>query len=101
MTIELAKVDFVNDLFSMILPDGSSLVLNTVNESFLAEGIEEECVVKAINIEVITEDGEVITCPCVIGLSNDLMQISTEYAEYEGEVLTPDNMEYCTIEIYE
>ena len=98
MTIDLSKVEFVNDFFTVTLPDGNLLVLNKVDEDFMADDIE--CIVKAINIEV-QKDGEYVTCPCVIGLGNDIMQINTEYKEYEGEVLTPENMGYCTIEVYE
>lgn len=98
MTIDLSKIEFNNDFFSVTLPDGSLLVLNKVDEDFTAD--EEECVVKAINIEIQKEE-EYITCPCIIGLGNDILQINTDYKEYEGEVLTPDNMGYCTIEVYE
>lgn len=98
MIIDLSKVTFNNDFFSTMLPDGSMLVLNKVDEDFLADG--EECIVKSINVEIQTDDS-VIACPCVIGLGNELMQINTEYKEYEGKVLNPDNMGYCTIEVYE
>lgn len=98
MIIDLSKVTFTNDFFSTMLPDGSMLVLNKVDEDFLSG--TAECIVKAINIEIQSED-EAISCPCVIGLGNDLMQINTDYKEYEGKVLTPDNMMYCTIEVYE
>lgn len=99
MVVELAKAEFVNDFFSVMLPDGGLLVLNKVDEDFLSDGAE--CIIKTVNIEVQDVDGNVTSCPCVIGLGNDLMQINTAYKEYEGEVLTPDNMVYCTIEVYE
>lgn len=99
MIIELSKVNFVNDFFTTMLSDGSILVLNKVDEDFLSGGAE--CIVKAVNIEIQQTDDTVVSCPCVIGLGNDLMQINTEYTEYEGKVLTPDNMAYCTVEIYE
>ena len=98
MTINLDSVEFVNDFFSATLPDGSLLVLNIVDEDFLSDDVE--CIVKSLNVEI-QRDDEIISCPCVIGISNELMQINTEYKEYEGKVLTPDNMEYCTIEVYE
>jgi hypothetical protein len=101
MIIELAKVIFTNDLFSTMLPDGGYLVLNKIDESLLAEEDTEACDIKAINVEMLDVEGNTVDCPCVIGLSNDKMEIRTEHKEYEGEVLTPDNMEYCTIEIYD
>lgn len=100
MVIDLAKVEFTNDLFLASLPNGKTLVLNAVNESLLPVGAIEETEIKAINIELRDIEGGVITCPVAIGLGNEYMQINTEYKEYEGDVLTPDNMMYCTIEIY-
>ena len=99
MIVELSKVVFTNDFFTTMLPDGSLLVLNKVDEDFLAGGAE--CVIKAINIEIQQTDNTVVSCPCVIGLGNELMQINTEYKEYEGKVLTPENMAFCTVEVYE
>lgn len=99
MLINLDKAVFTNDFFTSQLPDGSLLVLNKVDEDFLSDGTE--CVVKAVNIEIQDTEENIISCPCVIGLGNELMQITTEYKEYEGEVLTPENMVYCTIEVYE
>lgn len=99
MLINLDKAVFTNDFFASQLPDGSLLVLNKVDEDFLSDGAE--CIVKAVNIEIQDTEGNIISCPCVIGLGNELMQITTRYKEYEGEVLTPENMVYCTIEVYE
>lgn len=99
MTIDLAKVKFTNDFFSTSLPDGSVLVINKVDEDFITG--DNECIVKALTIEVQQDEDTIISCPCVIGLSNDLLEIKTAYTEYEGEVLTPENMLYCTIEVYE
>lgn len=101
MTVDLSKVEFVNDFFSTRLPDGGTLILNMVDEDFIAEGTNEECIVKAINIAVYDYEGNAVECSCVIGLGNDVLQINTDYKEYEGKVLTPDNMAYCTIEIHE
>ena len=100
MTIELAKVEFVNDMFMTMLPDGGYLILNKVDEDFITENAEK-CQVKVINVKLLDINMNTIDCPCAIGLSNDKMGIATKYKEYEGEVLTPDNMEYCTIEIYD
>lgn len=101
MLIELSKVDFTSDFFSAMLPDGSYLVLNRLDESFVKEGETEEFVIKSINVEIQDIEGNVTKCPCIIGMSNDLMEIKTDYKEYEGTVLSPDNMAYCTIEVYE
>jgi hypothetical protein len=98
MIIELDKVTFVNDFFSTMLPDGKYLVLNKIDESIKVENEESE--IKCINISI-QDDEEEIACPCVIGIDNDLLIIKTEYKEYEGKVLTHENMGFCTIEVYE
>lgn len=99
MTIDLAKTIFVNDIFSTRLPDGGTIVLNTVNEDIQA--YTEEQKIKGLNINIYSVDGELIDCPCVIGMGNELMEIRTDYKNYEGQMLTPDNMVFCTIEIHE
>lgn len=101
MTIELSKITFDNDFFSVVLPDGNELVLNKVDEDFVDSTTGEHCVVRNINVAIVDEDGNFVDCPCTIGLSDDIMEIQTNHKQYEGEVLTPDNMEYCTIEVYE
>lgn len=101
MTIELSKITFDNDFFSIVLPDGNELVLNKVDEDFIPSSSGTNCVVRSINVAMVDEEGNFIDCPCTIGMSNDIMEIKTDYKQYEGEVLTPDNMMYCTIEVYE
>lgn len=101
MTIELSKVVFDNDFFSVVLPDGNELVLNKVDEKFTSPATNTDCVVRSINVAMVDEEGNFIDCPCTIGMSNDIMEIKTDYTQYEGEVLTPDNLMYCTIEVYE
>lgn len=99
MVIDLSNVEFENDFFSTILPDGSILVLNKVDENLALDNLSAE--IKAVNIEIQTDEDTVISCPCIIGMNNDYLSIDTAYTEYEGEVLTSDNMKYCTIQIYE
>lgn len=101
MTIDLAKVEFVNDMFSTMLPEGNMIVLNLVDESITSSAYTGEQKIKGININIYDIYGNIIDCPCVIGLGNEIMQINTDYKEHEGEMLTPDNMVYCTIEVYE
>ncbi len=101
MIIELDKVVFTNDIFSTMLPNGNYIVLNKIDEDFTAEGFEGESIVTAVNIELVDVEGNSIPCPTAIGLGNELMQIKTDYKEYEGDVLSPYNMAFCTIEIYD
>lgn len=100
MTIVLSEVTFENDFFSSTMPDGSTLVLNRIDESMKHEDGNMD--LSAITILVIdTETGDNILCSPVIGLGNDRLVLSTEYEEYLGKVLNEDNMQYCTIEIPE
>ena len=99
MIINLAEVDFVNDFFSTMLPDGNTLVLNKITESIGLDGVDYP--INGINIEIIDAEGNLVECPNVIGVEGDVMTIHTEHKEYEGEVLLPDNLAYCTIEVYE
>ena len=78
MLIELSEVIFENDFFNVDLPNGS------VFTSFDEYGNEEY-----------------MRCPCAIGLGNDILIIKTDYPEYEGKVLTSENMRFCKIEVYE
>lgn len=100
MTLFLDNVVFDNDFFTIDTPDGSLLTLNQVNESLLDLN-DDKAEIKVINIEVQKTDGEILKCPCIIGLGNDILEVRTEYKDLEGETLTSDNMKYCVIEIYE
>lgn len=100
MLIDLSKISFVNDFYSTLIPSGGTLLMNKIDEAFI-DANDNEVVIKNINIEIISVEGEVTKCPCVIGLGNDLMQINSEYKEYEGKVLTSENISVCTLEVYE
>jgi hypothetical protein len=99
MIINLAETEFENDIFTAMLPDGSTMTLNKLDEK-LDDGAEG-CIIQGINIEIEDTEGNLITCPCVIGMGNEFMQITTDYTQYEGEELTPSNMAFCQIEVYE
>lgn len=99
MTIDLSLISFERDFFTTSLPDNSTLVLNRIDESIaFAEKGEE--IIKRINIQVISEDElSYKSCSSVIGLGDDLIKITTYYAEYKGKILTEENMKYCKIEV--
>lgn len=103
MIIDLSEVAFENDFFNVDLPDGSVLTLNKIDEDMATEDMSTR--LDRINLQLtsFSEDGEesYTDCPCAIGLGNDILIIKTDYTEYEGKVLTSENMRFCTIEIYE
>lgn len=104
MIIDLSQVTFYNDYYSATLEDGSNLFLNRIDESLAVttESFRNSTTtvtdIKGINVAIVSYDEETFyPCPCIIGLGNDLMEIRTDYTEYEGVELTEDNMKYCTI----
>lgn len=98
MTVNMSEIEFTYDFFSMPLPDGSTLILNNVDENIESNGTETA--IKAINIVVAKEDGsENVYCSPVIGMTNEYFTITSAYSEYLGKVLDSDNMQYCTMEI--
>lgn len=104
MTINLSEIDFVNDFFSVNTPDGDELILNKIDESLTISTRASNAVLEInnINVEIRKSDGSYIKCPCVIGMGNDYIHIDTEYKkDFEGAVLTSENMKYCTMTVYE
>lgn len=104
MILNLNEIDFVNDFFSISTPDGNQLILNKIDESLTISSRASNAVLEInnINIELRKRDDSFVKCPCVIGMGNEYIHIDTEYKEdFEGAVLTSDNMKYCTINVYE
>ena len=103
MLIDLGKVVFENDFFNVDLPNGSVLTLNKLDEAIATD--DSTVKIDRVNLQITSfdEDGneEYMRCPCAIGLGNDILIIKTDYPEYEGKVLTSENMRFCTIEVYE
>lgn len=99
MIINLAEVTFINDFFTIGIPDGGLLILNKLNESLLTDDMSV-LEVNRINIEVSYSD-RVRKCSSVIGMGNDLLQIKSAYSDLIGSVLTEETMDKCEIEVYE
>lgn len=101
MTVDLSSITFENDFATISLADGSYIVLNSLNESFNSTDGSVE--IKRINIEKVTyddDDNEIRTpCTSVIGLSDDNVNIKTDFTQLEGNTLNEDNMIYCTLEV--
>ena len=101
MEIYLKDVIFENDFFTIGTPDGGTLRLNKIDEKLNVSVLLKDVEINRINIEYESSEGIVTLCSSVIGLSNNLMEIQTNNRELEGEVLTAENMQYCTIVVYE
>lgn len=101
MEIYLKNVTFENDFFTIGTPDGGTLRLNKIDEKLNVSVLLKDVEINRINIEYESSEGTVTLCSSIIGLSNNLMEIQTNNRELEGEVLTAENMQYCTIVVYE
>ena len=101
MEIYLKDVILENDFFTIGTPDGGTLRLNKIDEKLNVSVLLEDVEINRINIEYESSEGTVTLCSSIIGLSNNLMEIQTNIRELEGEVLTAENMQYCTIVVYE
>ena len=101
MEIYLKDVILENDFFTIGTPDGGTLRLNKIDEKLNVSVLLKDVEINRINIEYESSEGTVTLCSSIIGLSNNLMKIQTNNRELEGEVLTAENMQYCTIVVYE
>ena len=101
MEIYLKDVILENDFFTIGTPDGGTLRLNKIDEKLNVRVLLKDVEINRINIEYESSEGTVTLCSSIIGLSNNLMEIQTNIRELEGEVLTAENMQYCTIVVYE
>lgn len=101
MEIYLKDVTLENDFFTVGTSNGGTLRLNKIDEKLNDNTLLEDVEINRINIEFESYEGIVTLCSSVIGLSNNLMVIQTNIRELEGEVLTAENMQYCTIVVYE
>lgn len=97
MTINLSEVTFSYDFATIPLARNGTLILNKINESLTYE--EDTVDIKGINLIVLTDDGEEILYPSVIGTSNEYFSLLTKHTEYMGKTLNSENIQYCTLEI--
>ena len=101
MEIYLKDVILENDFFTIGTPDGGTLRLNKIDEKLNVSVLLKDVEINRINIEYESSEGIVTLCSSIIDLDNNLMKIQTSVKELEGEVLTAENMQYCTIVVYE
>ena len=103
MLIDLGEVVFENDFFNVDLPNGSVLTLNKIDEDIATD--DSTVKIDRVNLQITSFDEagneEYMLCPCAFFLCNYFFFIYSDYPEYEGKVLTSENMRCCTIEVYE
>ena len=99
MIIDLDGVTFNNDIAYISCENGSTLILNKLEEAIEFEGVTSN--VRNINVAVLDINDVYHSCDLAIGLSNDLIRIFSEHSELEGDVLTVDNLSLCKIEVFD
>lgn len=98
MIIDLSQIEFFYDFYSLPLPSGDTLILNSVDENFTIDNVDTE--IKCINLVVALEDGSAsYSVPSIIGMKNQFFTLNTDYTEYEGKRLNIDNIKYCKLEV--
>lgn len=111
MILDLSQIEFQNDFFTFDLPDGSVIVFNRISEDLVASmntrSVDlSKADIHRVNIQVTKYDDygnitEVVSTSDVIGFSDIMYRITTEYTQYEGSTLTEENMKFCKLEYYE
>ena len=105
MTYNLGEITFSNDLYFIERSDGSTVVINKLDEEMLVEYeqdleiIKEECDLDVVNISVVKTDGLQEITSNIIGLETPYYTIKSAYPEYIGHQLTKNNLAYCTLEV--
>lgn len=98
------KDAFINDVCMTQVTSSRYVRLYSIDEDFrTASGTVS---VKRIICELldIEPDTGVVTgysLPCVIGIRNEVFGITTDTPSLEGQVLTLDNIDMCTLEYYD
>lgn len=94
MTITLNEDLFNNDFYSVVVSNTKTLVFNIIDEDF--NGVT----LNLIQLELLSQDGVVLSkCTNIIGMSDGVVTINTEYTELLSQRLTKDNMTKVTIEV--
>lgn len=104
MDIQLKKANFVDDRYSIEYGSNKRATFINVNESFY--GNNNLGVVNRINIfiESLDKDGEKVEggfSTSIIGVGDRLAGVLTEDETLLGKVFSWDNIEQCTVRLYE
>jgi hypothetical protein len=105
MTLQLRQANFVNDTYKIRYNNNArEAEFRIVDEEFTAIG---HLVTMNRIIIFITEydsNGDVQDTylkPSIIGIGDGIVGVQSDIAALRGKVLSKDNMESCTVELYE
>ncbi len=99
MTYNLSEAIFVNDFYYIDREDGSIIALNLIDEDI--QSGSAGAVINVINIAVVDTEGNQKICSNVIGMTNEYFSLNSAYKEHLGTVLNKDNIQYCTLEVFD
>lgn len=102
ISLKLTKDNFENAMYTQLTESNCTIVFNAVNEHWTHEDTSVE--VNGINMEIHqqVEDSILIaTLSNIIGFKNDFVDIVTDYDELNGKRLTLDNIDKCSILVYD
>jgi hypothetical protein len=99
MIYNLSEAVFENDFYALETAKGDTIILNLVDEQIAHNG--EELNVNAINLAVVDSEDNYHDGVNVIGDSNEFYAIKSDYTQYLGQPLNKDNVQYCTLEVYD
>lgn len=106
MTTVIVNIDkdaFINDICLSQVTSSRYLRFYNIDEDFKTQnGVVSVHKILCELLEV-DEDGTVAgySLPNIIGISNSVFSIKTDTPSLEGQVLTLDNIDKCTMEYYD
>lgn len=99
MIYNLNEAVFDNDFYSLETAKGDTIIFNLVDEQI---GVgAEELSVNAVNIAIIDSDNNYHDGVNIIGEANKFYILKSDYTQYVGHPLDKDNIQYCTLEVYD
>ena len=96
MLFDLSKVEFVNDVFKHEIESGT-LIFYAVNENIKRDDLEVPIKRVVVAVEDLEENQTILSS--IIGFEKDGYLVSSDNSALEGQMLTTDNIAYCTLEI--
>ena len=96
MLFDLSKVEFVNDVFKHEIESGT-LIFYAVNESIKRDDLEVPIKRVVVAVEDLEENQTILSS--IIGFEKGGYLVSSDNSTLEGQMLTTDNIAYCTLEI--
>ena len=96
MLLELSKITFNNDFFTLSTKDGGEITLYNVDENI--DGLETKGIIILFKNSL---KGIEVRCSPIIGMGNEYLKIVSYDKELNGKMLQKEHFTSCFIEIFE